>query len=102
VSVLQKEEDLTFNVNVCTTGYWPSKSASPGVIPRDLVNCCEKFKKFYLNQHSNHKLEFRLEHGQAEVQVNFNPKTKRALVVTTHQVRLLNFLQRLHSKKINK
>jgi len=85
----EKNLDLQLNVNVCTTGYWPSRSVLPANLPTDLAQACEKFKRFYLNQHSGHKLDWRLDQGQAEVQVVFNPKTRRTLVVSTYQMMIL-------------
>jgi len=81
--------DLTLNVNVCTTGYWPSRAIIPANLPSDVALACEKFKRFYLNQHNGHKLDWRLDQGQAELQVVFNPKTRRTLVVSTYQMMIM-------------
>jgi len=42
-----------------------------------------------LNQHSGHKLDWRLDQGQAEVQTIFSPKVKRTLIVTTYQMMIM-------------
>jgi cullin-4 len=82
----EKNEDLQLNVNVCTTGYWPSRSVQPSNLPVDVANACDKFKRFYLNAHSGHKLEWRLDQGQAELAIMFSPKVRRTLVVSSYQV----------------
>jgi len=85
----EKSEDLQLNVNVCTTGYWPSRSVQPSNLPVDVSNSCDKFKRFYLNAHSGHKLEWRLDQGQAELATTFSPKVRRTLVVSTYQMMIL-------------
>jgi hypothetical protein len=49
----------------------------------------EKFKQFYLNDHSGRRLDWRFDQGRAEVQVQFNPKISRTLVVTPYQMLIL-------------
>jgi len=85
----EKKDDLQFNVNVCTTGYWPSRAIPPANLPSDVSNVCDRFKRFYLNQHSGHKLDWRLDQGQAELQVVFSAKVRRTLVVTTYQMMIM-------------
>jgi len=81
--------DLQLNVNVCTTGYWPSRAVLPANLPTELTTTCDKFKRYYLNQHNGHKLEWRLDQGQAELAVVFSPKVKRTLTVSTYQMMIL-------------
>jgi len=85
----EKKDDLQLNVNVCTTGYWPSRAIPPANLPSDLANVCDKFKRFYLNQHSGHKLDWRLDQGQAELQVVFSSRVRRTLVVSTYQMMIM-------------
>jgi len=82
----EKKDDIVLDVNVCTTGYWPTSKMIPCNLPKDLEGACTKFKRFYLNQHSGHKLEWRMDQGQAEVQVIFSPKVRRGLIVSTYQM----------------
>jgi len=81
--------DITLDVNVCTTGYWPSSKIIQCRMPRELEQACEKYKRFYLNQHSGHKLEWRFDQGQAEITVDFAKDNRKALVVSTYQMMLL-------------
>jgi len=85
----EKQLGLSFFVNVCTTGYWPSSKNIPCTLPKDLEPACEKFKRFYLSQYSGHKLEWRMDQGQAEVQVFFSKALKRGLICTTYQMMVL-------------
>jgi len=82
----EKALDIVLDVNVCTTGYWPTSKMIPCNLPKALEAGCTKFKRFYLNQHSGHKLDWRMDQGQAEVQVLFSPKVRRTLIVTTYQM----------------
>jgi cullin 3 len=82
----EKQLDIQLEVNVCTTGYWPSSKSVPGILPKDLETACEKYKRFYLNQHSGHKLEWRLDQGQAEITVDFAPTMRRGLILSTYQM----------------
>lgn len=85
----EKNLGLTFEANVCTTGYWPSSKVVPYKMPTDLESVCQKFRTFYLNQHSGHKLEWRMDQGKAEVQVLFSKTMKRSLMVTSYQMLIL-------------
>jgi DNA-binding MarR family transcriptional regulator len=85
----EKNLDIQLDVNVCTTGYWPSRANVPANLPKEVTVACDKFKRFYLNQHSGHKLDWRLDQGQAELQVQFSPKVRRGLIVTTYQMMIM-------------
>jgi len=85
----EKQMDLTLDVNVCTTGYWPSSKAIPFNMPKELGQACDKFKRFYINQHSGHKLEWRMDQGLAEISVEFAKDMKRGLVITSYQMMLM-------------
>jgi len=84
----EKALDISLDVNVCTTGYWPSRPNAGAKLPKELEMACDKFKRFYLNQHSGHKLEWRLDQGLSELAVNFG-KIKRGLIVTTYQMMIM-------------
>jgi len=80
---------LDLAVNVCSSGYWPATAAIPYHLPTDLAAACERFKRFYLNQHNGHKLVWHMDKGRAEVLVHFSPKLSRTLVGTTYQMMIL-------------
>lgn len=81
--------DIQLDVNVCTTGYWPSGKSAPANLPDALKPACDSFQSFYLAQQGGRKLEWRMDYGSAEVMVNFSPQTKRALIITTYQMMIL-------------
>jgi len=78
--------EMQLEVNVCTTGYWPSSKVITCHIPKEILGACDKYKRFYLHQHSGHKLEWRMDQGQADIQVDFAPGMRRGLIVTTYQM----------------
>jgi len=86
---MKKSLDFQLEVNVCTISYWPSSKKLSANLPKDLTAACDKYKRFYLNQHSGHKLQWRLDQGQAEVMVLFSAKAKHALVLSTYQMMIL-------------
>lgn len=81
--------DTAIEVNVCTTGCWPSAKMTPYKMPEDIAKMADRFKRFYLAQNSGHKLEWRMDMGQAEVVVDFSPRMRRSLVVNTPQMIIL-------------
>jgi hypothetical protein len=80
---------LELSVNVCSSGYWPTSSNIPYHLPQQLSTACDKFKRFYLNQHNGHKLIWHMDQGRAEVLVHFAPKVSRTLVCTTYQMMIM-------------
>ena len=103
-TVGKKEVDeVQLEVNVCTTGYWPSSKVIPCKMPRDLSSACDKYKRFYLNQHSGHKLEWRFDQGQGELVVDFAPQCRKGLVLSTYQMMILlvfNTVKRVTYKEV--
>jgi len=85
----EKKLGLQLTVNVCTTGYWPNSKLIQCNIPVELATVTEKYKRFYVNKHGGHKLEWRLDQGLADVAVVFAPQVSRTLVVTTFQMMIL-------------
>lgn len=85
----EKSDGLALHVNVCTTAYWPSNRYTPTKMPRELEGPCDRYRAFYLNKHSGHKLEWRMDKGTAEVSVQFSRTVRRSLVCTTYQMMAL-------------
>jgi len=96
--------DVQLDVNVCTTGMWPSTNKSQSCkMPAELTPSCEKYQRFYLNKHSGHKLEWRYDQGQAELAVDFSSSMRRGLVCSTYQMMILlvfNNFKRVTYKQI--
>jgi len=85
----ESKSGLDLSVNVCSSGYWPTGSVPQCHLPPELSTACDKFKRFYLNQHNGQKLIWHLDKGRAEVLVHFAPKVSRTLVGTTYQMMIL-------------
>jgi len=77
---------IQMDVNVCTTGYWPTKKTIPYHTPKEIAPACDEFKKFYLNQHSGRKLDWQYDQGQATIEVAFSKMMKRGFVLSTYQM----------------
>ncbi|MES1910716.1 MAG: hypothetical protein MHM6MM_003259 [Cercozoa sp. M6MM] len=87
--------DVDLEVQVCTTGSWPSWTTGKGVlIPRELESAATAFKQFYLHKHESRKLMWALVKGRADVQVYFTRDTKKLLNVTTYQMCVLLLFNR--------
>lgn len=82
-------KDIELRVNVCTTGHWPHSKTIQGKIPEMLIPICKKYADFYHSTHSGHKIQWRWDHGQAEIQAQFNKDVRRTLMVTTYQMLIL-------------
>ena len=80
-----------------------SSKVIPCKMPKDLQSACDRYKRFYLNRHSGHKLEWRFDQGQGEVVVDFSPACRKGLVVSTYQMLVLlvfNTVRRVTYKEI--
>jgi len=81
--------DIQLEVNVCTTGYWPSSKIIPATLPGEVKQICDNFKQFYLAQQGGRKLEWRLDQGQGEINVNFSKAVRRGLILSTYQMMIM-------------
>jgi len=86
---LGDKQDIQLEVNVCTTGYWPSSKIIPATLPEEVKGICDNFKAFYLNQQGGRKLEWRLDQGQGEIQVSFSKNVRRGLILSTYQMMIM-------------
>lgn len=76
-------------VLVCTTGVWPNESNFKGNVPQELKQEMETFNLRYCAAHGNRKLNWRLDQGRAELQVQF-ALSRHILSVTTYQMMILH------------
>ncbi len=77
-------------VQVLTTGSWPTQASANCNLPRELERCCEEFKNFYLGTHSGRKLTWQVNMGTADLRASFAGGAKRhELTVTTYQMCIL-------------
>eukprot|EP00479_Gromia_sphaerica_P012921 TRINITY_DN6_c0_g1_i5.p1 TRINITY_DN6_c0_g1~~TRINITY_DN6_c0_g1_i5.p1 ORF type:complete len:201 (-),score=43.39 TRINITY_DN6_c0_g1_i5:202-804(-) len=71
--------------------------------PVQLQDVCDKFKTFYLAKHSGRRLQWRLDLGSADIQVNFSGSTRKILHLSTYQMMvmlLFNFNDKLTYQQI--
>ena len=82
--------ELELNVIVCTTGAWPSSHIEPVKYPQDVQRDIDRFTKFYLRSTDrDRRLNFTMDKGTADIQVQFNANTKKILVCSTYQMMVL-------------
>ncbi|EGC36121.1 hypothetical protein DICPUDRAFT_151475 [Dictyostelium purpureum] len=82
---------IDLNVHVLTTGFWPTQNTSNCNLPREILHCCETFKKFYLGNHNGRLLLWQTNMGTAELKANFPSKTHELQVSSYQMVILLHF-----------
>eukprot|EP00954_Amorphochlora_amoebiformis_P005925 466885-Amorphochlora_amoeboformis.AAC.1 len=88
---------LVFNVNVCTHGFWPSTNYTASKTPEAVKETTEQFEKFYHGRYAEREIQWRMDMGEAEVLVKFNPTTEVRLSVSSYQ---MAFLLVFNKKKI--
>eukprot|EP00298_Acanthocystis_sp_HF-20_P027197 c5211_g1_i1.p1 GENE.c5211_g1_i1~~c5211_g1_i1.p1 ORF type:complete len:741 (+),score=221.74 c5211_g1_i1:107-2329(+) len=79
--------DVDFEVQVLTTGYWPSYPALELNLPANLTNCLEVFKKFYEVNTKHRRLHWLHSMGQVILGTHFSKPSE--LVVSTPQACIL-------------
>merc|ERR1712060_704421 len=83
-----KVDGVELAINVLTTGFWPTQSASSCVLPTQIVRCCEGFKAHYLKQHSGRRLSWQTNMGTADLKATFGGR-KHEINVSTFQMCIL-------------
>mmetsp|Transcript_11867 Transcript_11867/g.24023 ORF Transcript_11867/g.24023 Transcript_11867/m.24023 type:complete len:768 (-) Transcript_11867:48-2351(-) len=81
-------EGVEIDVDVLTTGYWPSQGAPQCQLPEAVKAAIEKFDQFYLKTHSGRKLAWQTSLGNAEVKACFEGR-RHELIVSTYQMCIL-------------
>jgi len=90
ISSLDKNplKGVDINVNVLTTGFWPTQTAATCTLPAEIQQCCQLFEKFYLNNHSGRRLTWQTNMGTGELRAHFGSK-RHELNVSTFQMCIL-------------
>jgi cullin 3 len=85
--------NIDIEVDVLTTGYWPSQSVPPCTVPLVIQDAMDRFAKFYLEKHTGRKLSWQTSAGAAELRATFGtgPDNYRRheLCVSTYQMCIL-------------
>ena len=80
---------VDIEVDVLTTGYWPSQNVPPCALPKAIQESIDHFSKFYLNEHTGRKLSWQTSAGQAELRATFGNGRRHELCVSTYQMCIL-------------
>lgn len=79
-------------VDVLTTGYWPSLNVPACTLPDEVQRAIDNFSAFYLKKHTGRKLSWQTSAGSAELKVTFgtpDKPRKHELCVSTYQMCIL-------------
>ena len=74
---------------VCKYGQWPASSYTSSKIPPELKDVADNFRTFYIGRYRHREIQWRMDMGDAEVQVKFNPGKTVRLGVSTYQMCIL-------------
>jgi len=83
---------IDIEVDVLTTGYWPSQNVPACTLPDDVQKAIDHFSAFYLDKHTGRKLFWQTSAGAAELKVTFgslDKPRKHELLVSTYQMCIL-------------
>lgn len=82
---------VDIEVDVLTTGYWPSQNVPQCTLPLQVTEAIERFANFYLKKHTGRKLSWQTSTGSAEIRAIFGTNTTRRydLCVSTYQMCIL-------------
>jgi cullin 3 len=83
---------IEVDVDVLTTGYWPSQNIPPCTLPPQVQAAIDHFSGFYLGKYTGRKLSWQTSTGSAELKASFGPADKprrHELIVSTYQMCIL-------------
>lgn len=84
----ESAKGIDIEVDVLTTGYWPSQNVPPCTLPPVVQEAIDRFSSFYLNTHTGRKLSWQTSAGAAELRATFGDR-KHELCVSTYQMCIL-------------
>ena len=86
-------QNIDIEVDVLTTGYWPSQSVPPCTVPQVIQDAMNQFSQFYLEKYTGRKLSWQTSAGAAELRATFgngpDNYRKHELCVSTYQMTIL-------------
>jgi cullin 3 len=83
-----ESKHIDIEVDVLTTGYWPSQNVPACTLPVVVQEAIDKFSKFYLDKHTGRKLSWQTSAGAAELRATFG-SNRHELCVSTYQMCIL-------------
>lgn len=84
---------IDFNVQVLTTGFWPTQQVASCNLPTKIAHCCQVFKQFYFSNHNGRKITWQTNMGTADLRGNFGGK-RYELTVSTYQMCILELFNK--------
>lgn len=94
-STIEATIGFDIEVDVLTTGYWPSQNVPPCTLPPQVQFAIDQFSTFYLEKHTGRKLSWQTSAGAAELKAAFGdgspgqPYRRHELCVSTYQMCIL-------------
>jgi len=86
-------KSVDLEVDVLTTGYWPSQNVPCCVLPQKVQDSTQQFSEFYLQKYTGRKLSWHTSTGTAEMRATFGKDTNKLrrhdLCVSTYQMCIL-------------
>uniref|UniRef100_A0A7S3PYP2 Cullin family profile domain-containing protein n=1 Tax=Chaetoceros debilis TaxID=122233 RepID=A0A7S3PYP2_9STRA len=92
VQAAASKKNVDLDVDVLTTGYWPSQKVPMCTLPEPVDIAIKHFSGFYLDKHTGRKLQWQTSTGSAEIRAVFGkgPNFRRHdLCVSTYQMCIL-------------
>lgn len=87
------KHNVDIEVDVLTTGYWPSQNVPQCTLPVQVTEAIERFSDFYLKKHTGRKLSWQTSTGSAEIRAIFTGSSgnnrRFDLCVSTYQMCIL-------------
>jgi len=83
---------IDIEVDVLTTGYWPSQNVPACTLPDEIQKAIDHFSSFYLEKHTGRKLFWQTSAGSSELKATFgsaDKPRKHELCVSTYQMCIL-------------
>lgn len=96
---------VDIEVDVLTTGYWPSQNLPPCTLPKPVQDAIDRFSDFYLHKHTGRKLSWQTSTGTAELRATFGSDGKyrrHELCVSTYQMSILMLFNDKHTMTLGK
>lgn len=87
----QPDTNLSFSVQVLTTGFWPSYKSPEVELPDNMTKCTGVFEKWHDTKHQKRKLTWMYSLGNANVRGTFGKKSYDLQVTTLQAVVLHAF-----------
>ena len=83
---------VEIEVDVLTSGYWPSQNIPSCTLPTEIQNGIDHFSEFYLGKHTGRKLKWQTSTGGADLKACFGSGTdirRYEFMVSTYQMCIL-------------